>query len=103
MDLRSPATDSFAPLLPPYILGQDDRLFYMVGGTHDRIEHQGMTDYLGATHAWQVGIHSLRGLHHVSVRVQLFRYLDLPTYEVIAGEAAPALITRLRSEGYSIP
>jgi hypothetical protein len=46
----------------------------------------------GAIHAWEVGIRSVRGKNYVAVMLHLFRYLDFPIYEIIAGEASPELV-----------
>jgi hypothetical protein len=91
--------DSFAPLLPDYVLDKDRRLSHVIGGTSDAIV---LPDFKNTEaketspiHAWQLGIRSIADMHYVAVHLQLFRYLGYPVYEVIAGVASQDLVRRV--------
>jgi hypothetical protein len=88
--------EGFSPLLPDYILDKDRRLSHVVGSTTASIILPPVgtpgLDVETASHAWTVGIRSVGGKHYVAVLIQLFRYLNFPVYEVIAGEASPGLV-----------
>lgn len=88
--------DSFRPLLPDYILDRNLHLLHVIGGTSTEIPLlQPDIDFRYAIH---VGFRKIDGKHYVSVLVQLFRYLHLPVYEVIAGEASQGLVQRAKDE-----
>ena len=81
--------DRFTPLLPDYILDRDRRLSHVIGCPGLPVS---IPADEGAIHAWQVGIRSLGGKNYVAVMLHLFRYLNFPIYEIIAGEASPELV-----------
>ena len=88
----------FVPLLPDYILDRDRRLSHTIGSATEIIKDPPSGTFdpsVNAIHAWSVGIRSINGRHYVVVLVQLFRYLDAPVYEVVAGEASASLVTRV--------
>ena len=89
---------AFTPLLPDYILDRDRRLSHVIGGTNEVIQQQPL-DTPGVSsaplHAWQVGLRSIRRKHYVVTRLQLFRYLQAPVYEIVAGEAHEDLVREI--------
>jgi len=79
--------DLFVPVLPPYILDADTRLFYVIGGTEQKIE-MAAAEQTGRLHhhAFRVGIRQYPdGRKYATVILQMFRYLGMPTYEIVAG------------------
>ena len=83
--------DLFVPILPKYILGSDTRLFYVIGGTEQRIElaaaEKAERPY---HHAFRVGVRQYPdGRKYATVVLQMFRYLGMPTYEIVAGPLSP--------------
>lgn len=82
--------DTFKPILPNYILGKDKNLSFVVGTAAGNIP--------SATHEGHTVVPAIRhvpGKHYAMAFVQLFKELEFPTYEVIAGEASPELVHNL--------
>jgi hypothetical protein len=79
--------DTFQHLLPKYILGQDKQLNFVVGTAAGPIPSNTREGHTVAP-----AIKHVNGKHYAMAFVQLFKELDIPTYEVIAGEASPELV-----------
>lgn len=88
--------DSFQALLPDYILDRDPRLLRVVGGTSVEIPLR--PSDTESRHAIHIGLREMDGKHYLSAFVQLFRYLNLPVYEVIVGKPSEGLVRRLSAE-----
>jgi hypothetical protein len=77
--------DQFEPILPDYILDRDRRLSHVIGSTEQVIEPLPRESERGAGHAFRVGIRAIGQRRYITVILQLFRYLGLPHYEIVAG------------------
>lgn len=83
---------SFEHILPRFILGEDDRLLYVVGSIGKQSETFSDME-LGSEkpmrHVFEAGIFKQGDKSYAVVRIQLFQNLGAPIYEVVAGEMLP--------------
>ena len=88
--------DTFQHILPKYILGKNTQLGFVVGTAAGSIHSNTQEG-----HTVVPAIRHVNGKHYAMAFVQLFKELDFPTYEVIAGEASPALVHEVLAQGAS--
>jgi hypothetical protein len=88
--------DGFKHLLPKYILGEDERIFHVVGGAVTQF-----TTRQPAGYSIDPTVRCINGKYYATAIVRLFIDLDFPIYEVVAGEASPALVRAALALGMS--
>jgi hypothetical protein len=81
---------AFEPLLPRYILGQEDIGPHLVGGDPaERSEPLRFMHYLSAHICWREGTE-----HYLAVSIELFAGIGMPRYQVIVGRCGKQLPAR---------
>jgi hypothetical protein len=87
--------DSFEPLLLDLILGRDDKIAYLVGGSRDPLPDPPVVKGGQFRHHQQLGIYTMAARHFLCARLQLFSVIGLPVYWVVVGIPSAELVQRL--------